>query len=275
MCETCGSLPACEHDELDSRSLPYRLAHLPEEVIASYSDPAQATVDLTVTSPFGPGEEVFNTYGDSIGWSKMLNEWGFIDETGDPFGRGIGWELKEVLGDEDRDDFEQRRKLWKSLCNREVARDDEQGEDALIFEPDQEQGRYSPKDSLLVNSEGQVSAPLLWACLATSLPEGEMEGKNREALVSLGLDVQTRLEARAGSQGLVVWDEDPVSRACSEVILELVQERLARMWHANWSIDKLCDYADVSLAVTTLSFSPGQLAHRSGFAIHVGITDRG
>lgn len=230
---------------MDSRSLPYRLSHLPEEVIASYSDPAQNTVDLTVTTPFAPGEEVFNTYGDNIGFSKMLNEWGFVDDTGDAFGRGIGWELKEVLGDEQREDYEQRRKLWKSLCNRDVNRDDEQ-EDALIFDPDHEEGKYSPKDSLLINSAGQVSAPLLWACIATSLSEEEVEGKNREALVNLGLEVRTRLEAKSASEGLMKWDEDPTSRACSEVILELMQNRLARMWHANWAIDKLCDYADVS-----------------------------
>lgn len=176
----------------------------------------------------------------------MLNEWGFVDETGDPFGRGIGWELKEVWGDvEKREDHEARRKLWKSLCNREVSSEDEQ-EDALVFEPDQEQGKYNAKDSLLINSDGQISTPLLWACFATSLPEEEMEGKSREALVILGLETRARLEARSESDGLIVWDEDPVSRSCMEIILELLQERLKRMWHANWTIDKLCDYADVS-----------------------------
>lgn len=239
-------MPACEHDELNSLSIPLRLSHLPAEVVSSYSDPSQNTVDLTIATPFAPDEEVFNTYGDHIGWSQMLNEWGFVDETGDPFGRGIGWELKEVWGDvEKREDHEARRKLWKSLCNREVSSEDEQ-EDALVFEPDQEQGKCNAKDSLLINSDGQISTPLLWACFATSLPEEEMEGKSREALVILGLETRTRLEARSESDGLIVWDEDPVSRSCMEIILELLQERLKRMWHANWTIDKLCDYADVS-----------------------------
>ena len=227
--------------------MPYRLQHLPLQVIESYTDPAQNTVDLTVKMPFAPGEEVFNTYGEGISWAKMLSEWGFIDETGEALGRGIAWELKEILQEDDeREDYEARRKLWKALCNRpaELGYSDE----TLIFDPDQDDGQPAPKDSLLINSDGQISAPLFWACFTSSLSEDDIEVKGRETLLHAGIELRGRIEARArGDPDLDLDTGDNGSEgAVANTLLRFVGAKLGKMWRAEWDSGRLCDYLDVS-----------------------------
>jgi len=194
--------------------------------------------------PFAPGEEVFNTYGEGISWAKMLSEWGFIDETGEALGRGIAWELKEVLEEDEREDYEARRKIWKALCNRppEAGYSDE----TVIFDPEQDDGQPAPKDSLLINSDGQISAPLLWACYVSSLPMNDVETKGREALVHAGVELRNRIEARArGELDLDTVDNSSVG-AVSNMLLRFVRAKLGRMWRAEWNSERLCDFLDVS-----------------------------
>jgi hypothetical protein len=194
--------------------------------------------------PFAPGEEVFNTYGEGISWAKMLSEWGFIDETGEALGRGIAWDLKDILQEGEREDYEARRKIWKALCNRPAEHG--YSDETLIFDPDQDDGRPPPKDSLLINPDGQISAPLFWACYASSLSEDDVEVKGREALIRTGIELRDRIEARArGDLDLDAGDNGP-TEAVSDTLLLFVRAKLRGMWRAEWDSGRVCDCLDVS-----------------------------
>lgn len=264
VCPECGSLSSCVHDDIISTepidpSLPSssnntfpiasRLSHLPLEIIRSFLNPSQNTVDLTVKTPFVPGEEIFNTYGEGIGWAKMLMEWGFIDDTGDSLGKGIRWDLKEVLREE-KEGYEGRRKLWKALCAQDegAATDEaeEQEEEGPFFRP--EEGE-DVKNSLLINSDGQMAMPLFWACVALAMPGTSVDEKPKSELVDTALLIKTQIEqswhtpftknSKAGMHKIVwvVWG----------IVVALVTMRQdRRLWGKGKSVGELLDMIDVS-----------------------------
>ncbi len=136
----------------------------------------------------GSGEEIFNCYGENMGWAKMLCEWGFIDEESDErLGRGLKFDLKEVLRmglDERHPDHEEmaetiylaRKKIWNMAVKKHSRGDFDSGPDYpenidefdWTFYPDDEDDQ-EPKDSLLINSDGKVSDWLSLAFTITAL----------------------------------------------------------------------------------------------------------
>ncbi|KAJ9103928.1 hypothetical protein QFC21_002391 [Naganishia friedmannii] len=279
VCEICGSLPTCEHDEIEGTeprhadeqgghgtpemiTIADRLSHLPLEVIRSLFDPSQNTLDLTVKTPYKPGQEVFNTYGEGMSWAKQACEWGFIDESIEGegvLGRGLKWEVGDIM-DRDKDNHEKIKKAWKSQCKTwtdldlvptngsvEVGVEGTQG-DSLFFTP----GEGAPaKDALLINDDAQVAYPLLWGVAS----EMELAFTKHEMLAIpqvLNAAAQ-RLQNHHGDAGEVSdirtkqvlgGSTKKKLRKLSEGMLRLFQNRLARTWLADTSTSVLCDQLD-------------------------------
>ncbi|KAJ9123574.1 hypothetical protein QFC24_003789 [Naganishia onofrii] len=278
VCESCGSLPTCEHDEIEGTEprhadqegehespemikIADRLSHLPLEVIRSLFDPSQNTLDLTVKTLYEPGQEVFNTYGEGMSWAKQACEWGFIDvsiEGEGVLGHGLKWEVGDIMN-RDKEHHEKIKKAWKSQCkmwtdltpapsNASVKNGMEGGGDSLFFTP--EEG-VSPKDALLINDDAQVAFPLFWAVTS----ELELAFSKQEMLaIPQALNAAFhKLPDRQGHAG----ETDDVRakqslggatrkklREVSGGILRLFENRSARTWQGDASTSFLCDQLD-------------------------------
>lgn len=274
VCEECGSLPTCEHDEIEGIEPRYesakvpsttspetiaiagRLSHLPLEIIRSLFDPAQNTLDLTVKTPFVSGQEVFNTYGEGMGWAKQAVEWGFVDASieGDgALGRGLRWDLGDVL-DYDSEDYGRAKKAWKKLCEARHENDqqDPQAEigtdstgnqdletDSLFFAPP---SNAPAKDNLLLNEDGQISYPLFWALVCGLHPALKDSSTAPNKVDILARRAQRSVDGRTdvsdGEAGEAV-----IGRLARHVVA-LFERRIARTSHPIKTAAELCDMLD-------------------------------
>jgi hypothetical protein len=203
-------------------------------------DSSRNTLDLTVKTPFATGEEVYNTYGDNIGWAKMLNEWGFMDETGDALGKGIMWDLKEIL-DPDLEDCEPRRKLWKSLCALDPPDMNPPGS-TLICDLEQEE---VPRDSLYVSGDGQLSAPLFWASFAAGIRKEQLDSKSRKELVEIAKrSRQSFADVEIDKRSWFDLNEDEKTHI--QHLSQLIKKRKDRLWKSGSDLAELFDALEVS-----------------------------
>jgi hypothetical protein len=287
VCEECGSLPTCEHDEIEgieprhevdtdpsatpeTISIASRLSHLPLEIIRSLFDPRQNTLDLTVKTPYEPGQEVFNTYGEGMGWAKQACEWGFIDASieGDgALGRGLKWELGDIL-ERDSEDYQGAKKAWKTRCERnadggekqepeaeqiEGSIDDQDVQaDSLFFSPPPNE---PAKDNLLLNEDGQISYPLFWALVCGLQPALKDTTSDARKLDALARGVQqleddgTKSPLDGGFQSKAY---DPDMGRLARHVVALFERRIARTCHPAQTAAELCDMLDkVSLSLYT------------------------
>lgn len=117
VCHVCGSLASCTHDPATTTDFPERLGHL-TDTCRSRIQSEPDSVDMRIERVAGRGTEVMNTYGQGIGNSKLLVEWGFIQ--GDFTGQGVCWELLEVIGE----DIDNLHGTWRDIVDRgAVARE--------------------------------------------------------------------------------------------------------------------------------------------------------
>lgn len=241
------------------------------EIIRSLFDPEQNTLDLTVKTPFEPGQEVFNTYGEGMGWAKQACEWGFIDASieGDgALGRGLKWELGDVL-ERDSEYHEGAKKAWKSLCERkandkkqnppeasvkESVEDDGVDGDSLFFPPLTD---LAAKDNLLLNEDGQISYPLFWALVC-----GLQPALNDAGTAARKVDALARRVSADDVNGLQSDESfnskayDPDVGRLARHVVNLFEHRIARTCHPAQTAAELCDTLDkVSLSLSTLSCS--------------------
>lgn len=252
VCEICGSLATCEHDDIEgveprwdntadveTINIASRLSHLPLEVIRSLFDPQQNTLDLTVKTPFEPGQEVYNTYGEGMGWAKQACEWGFIDESieGDgALGQGLRWELTDVL-ERDDENYESRKGEWKRQCKQAV----DGGEDPQAIEEGASlfSGAGDPKD-LLLSEDGQLSYPLFWAIVCAREPKikDKTVGKTLDALCQSLYSEDTTHESWKSRE------DSAVLRGIINGVIDLCESRIGRTRHADRSTSELCDMLD-------------------------------
>lgn len=247
-----------------------RLSHLPLEVIRSLFDPQQNTLDLTVKTPFEPGQEVYNTYGEGMGWAKQACEWGFIDgsiEGDGALGKGLKWELSDVLS-RDSENYESAKKAWKTLCgatldledketptnsSKEGVIDDEHaGSDSLFFSPPLNE---AAKDTLLLNEDGQISYPLFWALICALHPASEDKSetaKKLDALARMLQQSEVDVEAPHFNDGSTRAEHSTDMRSVVRFVISLFERRVTRTSHAGQSSAELCDMLDkVSLSPST------------------------
>lgn len=237
-----------------------RLSHLPLEVIRSLFDPQQNTLDLTVKTPFESGQEVYNTYGEGMGWAKQACEWGFIDESieGDgALGRGLKWELADVLCRDD-DDFESVKGEWKRLCKEDSQADNlraqdehdfsrtvtEAESDSLFFSPSSSD---SPKDNLLLNEDGQLSLPLFWALVCRAGPFKKDKRAVSQIFDALAQSLHAEHDETTGqsSDKISVSKEEAMTlRGIARGTIELCESRISRTRYPAQSTSELCDMLD-------------------------------
>jgi hypothetical protein len=269
-----GVEPRWEHSkeppaEVETINIASRLCHLPLEVIRSLFDPQQNTLDLTVKTPFASGQEVYNTYGEGMGWAKQACEWGFIDESieGDgALGKGLKWELADVLSRDD-DDFESVKGEWKRLCKEDNPQDDvtaQDGEtsprgiteaesDSLFFSPT---SGDSPKDCLLLNEDGQLSLPLFWAIACKTIPTGKDKRGFSEALDALGHGPLSEDETsvRSHRNSSVSKTKAMAMREIARGVIELCESRISKTRYTAQSTSELCDMLDGVSSLALKSF---------------------
>ncbi|KAH9923744.1 SET domain-containing protein, partial [Epithele typhae] len=148
VCPHCGSLSECAHDDDSSND---------HRSTAVHNVPTEAdTVDMVTVRSIGAGEEVFNTYGASLGNAALLARYGFILDGGETDVVTFGWPGSDFFDVAD----EERR--WRDACD--AAREDAKRilEDSdLVYFPDEQRGA---RPSLSIDSDAQVSIGLLiWA----------------------------------------------------------------------------------------------------------------
>jgi hypothetical protein len=263
-------------------AIPARLSHLPTTLLDTLSDPSQDTLDIAVISPFIPGQEVYNSYGDHLGWAKLVAEYGFIDQSddSDPIGKmGLRFDVKGLLrGDEEdgglegRDDFEERKVIWKKVARR-IAEDDFMNEDkeltreqlekmeeeSLLFHPTTmlETGNVSAKDCLAINSEAQLST-LFFALAVVDVIDGEMIGAAETgAIVNMVERMMKMIDRRwrmSQSEENVVdittTDERDtiVARAACKRVIEVISNRIQTTHRSSTRMSEILDERDVSTA---------------------------
>ncbi|GHJ83972.1 hypothetical protein NliqN6_0374 [Naganishia liquefaciens] len=276
VCEACGSLATCEHDDIEgveprwpreeeatadteTINIASRLSHLPLEVIRSLFDPQQNTLDLTVKTPFEPGQEVFNTYGEGMGWAKQACEWGFIDESieGDgALGKGLRWELTEVFS-RDADDYDSIKGEWKRQCKQdqsEISVDSSSREnlrkslsdverDSLFFSP---AASDSAKDTLLLNEDGQLSLPLFWGIVCSA----ECAIRDKRAIARIldkiyqGPQSEDDVTQHGKSESRATTKDTSVLQRIVSRVIDLCKQRVGKTRYADRTTSDLCDLLD-------------------------------
>jgi hypothetical protein len=215
----------------------------------------------------------------------MLCEYGFIDESEDvePLGKyGLRWDVKQVLrGDEDeedvevqvetgRNDAEQRSRLWKKAAKKipsleslfpgkDIGREqvEQLGEESLTFHPHAlvESGIVSAKDALAINSEGQVSTPLLGLLVIDVLSGEQIETLDVDGVCEMFTATVIFLENKWRElQGLPQRGEErgapspaamSVAKFVSNRIVEVTTKRIEGTRHHHLTITELLDQRDV------------------------------
>jgi hypothetical protein len=219
VCHQCGSLPECEHDEPELE----RLTHLGERDRARLSEPD--TVDMYVEMPAEAGEEVMNTYGETLTEARLLVEWGFVpldEDAGDALAaEACTWEVEELLPAEVRE-------VDVVAAADTAAKDLAEGEDALLCRPSR--GVYH------LNQAGQVSLRLFAAVYARHAPLRYLVGDVR-CLDEAWEQVQDGAECVPLPSHLVQVGKD---------ILDLIRERLQGMHRPEMEIGAMYDVREVS-----------------------------
>jgi hypothetical protein len=253
VCHICGSLPSCEHDILDSGGYPYRLESLPKHErnrIESEPDYVEMRMESTVRK----GEQVFNSYGDSMNDGRLLVEWGFVEE--DSAGGDLTFDLEADLGGDTA-----ASEVWGQLDAEGILDDeapdpgDQNGdqEDRLI---NSNSGGSAP---FRLNQDGQLSLGVIAQVLFTLKPidpEGESPmhraGECLKLLVrdlerawACAQDDEAPTETSHDAQGEHVDLLDETARKVVARIVAVLDARLARMFRADLDLDELFTLRDV------------------------------
>lgn len=155
VCPECGSLGECTHDwdELHASNLSLRLDHHLEH---------DTCYEMISNTGIPPNVEVFNTYGETLTNSQLLNQYGFVLDVNEH--DRLEWSAQEILDacvqSEETEDcvvariFKAGEVILNSLSNL-----------SYFFNHSQLVCRGLDAQSLYLNDEGNISAGL-WASLA-------------------------------------------------------------------------------------------------------------
>ena len=228
-------------------------------MIRSLFDPRQNTLDLTVKTPYEPGQEVYNTYGEGMGWAKQACEWGFIDESIEgegELGKGLKWELADVLS-RDAENHEFVKREWKRQCKQDQSaasvdsgneQDPPDGfsgmeRDSLFFFP---AGSDSAKDNLLLNDDGQLSFPLFWGIACSeecAITDKRAYAKTLDA-ISQSLDQEGDVTQTGKSGSDAALKETLTLQRIIRQVIDLCEKRIAKTRYTDRTTSELCDLLD-------------------------------
>lgn len=203
------------------------------------------------------GEQVFNSYGDSMNDGRLLVEWGFVEE--DSAGGDLTFDLEADLGGDTA-----ASEVWGQLDAEGVLDDeapnpgDQHGdqEDKLIAS---NPGVSAP---FRLNQDGQLSLGVIAQVLFTLKPidsEGKLSTHQAGECLKLLVRDLERGWARAqdeapteislDAQGEHVALLDETARKAVARIVEILDGRLARMFRADLGLDELFTIRDVGTLV--------------------------
>jgi hypothetical protein len=226
VCEECGSLLRCEHDEPN----PERLQSLSAEYLAKLEADGMADmVDMRVQRNIRSGEQVFSCYDEEHADAELMVEYGFI-EGGIT---AITWSYRDFL-DPNHPEIAQR---FMSLLQRDP---DPEGHEVVYEKP-------------LVGPPypaGQGPEPLVLR------PNGEISRSLATILFNASADDQHSIEQVGDHLDLVLHKlnhQDPSPRPGLQRMVhgvcDLIEKRLASFHRNDMSLDELSDHVQVSLLV--------------------------
>lgn len=201
------------------------------------------TVDMRVERAVLSGEEVMNTYGEGIGDSRLLVEWGFIE--GEFAGHGLQWEIREVFGH----GAAEEEGVWRSVMARGAVSldlfpdydmgdpdlDDEDG-GGLVAPPD-------PKDPTMLNldQDGRISLSLWVAVCLRHLPP--MKPARLDATL---VEAYHQLESVADDSSRKSTSAH-ITAAIQNVV-DILTARLNTLHRPEADVEELLDMRDVCLS---------------------------
>lgn len=109
---------------------------------------------MTLQRTLRPGQQVWNSYGEHLPWSKTLAEWGFIDDASEVC--RVYWEAGDIL-DKDDEHYDARRSVWKKACGQ------------------------ADVDATCIDETGAVAPPLTYLVRVANLSEDELGDKKAAA----------------------------------------------------------------------------------------------
>ncbi len=223
---------------------------------------------------------MFNSYGEHLGWSKLVAEYGFIDQSddGDPIGKmGLCLDGKKVLrGDEDegglegRDDSDARKSIWKKVAKKLAEEDviyedsdlnreewERAEEESLLFHPTAmlESGTFSAKDCLAINSEAQMSIPFFGLAVVDVLDDEVIGAGDTKEIIDIFKRtvkvVERRWQMFQSEEEVAsdrVSDEKDVmiARKACERVIAVVSDRIKATHESSTTISVILDNRDVS-----------------------------
>lgn len=152
VCPTCGSVSLCEHDSTAAIGIPDTaetrrrwLANL-STVYLSRMEKEGNTVDMRAERDISQGEEIFSCYQEDVGDGKLLVEWGFTEGQLGSGGKGISWNVRDVVAGE----FVAR---WVLLLQRGRLEGELFGEHSQNGE--EERARIAVQDRLVEPADGE------------------------------------------------------------------------------------------------------------------------
>ncbi|KAH9485669.1 Ribosomal lysine N-methyltransferase 3 [Psilocybe cubensis] len=213
VCPECGSLQECPHDKDDLTDVEHKLASSENQ-----EDNLDTSLLMVTNAGIPPDTEVFNTYGETLSNSQLLNQYGFMLETNDNM--RLSWTMYNVVQELYTDLFlierlptTERRNIVTYMFQVLTALEVEEVEKLLSTQSDLVYYEDTKEEHFFVKYEG-LSHPL-WALLfVLSLIRYRQSNKNFDVdPAALALDVlklQTTLEALEGDDEGQIYENDPV-----------------------------------------------------------------
>lgn len=198
------------------------------------------------------GEEVMNTYGEGIGNSQSLVEWGFIQD--EFHGKGICWDLVEVLGA----DIDNLHEVWKDVVDRGgVAMElfpDYDTRDLNIDPYDDDEIQLisppCPKDPTTLNldQEGRLSLNIWIAVILKHLPSSNRSVANVDD--SIIASYRCLEEMTSGTIDVPFVEPPQHLLKAIESIVQMFDTRLQSLHRPDIDVFDLLNARDVSLSPT-------------------------
>jgi SET domain-containing protein 6 len=217
VCPECGSLRECAHDrdELRGSNLSDRFDHHDHEHDNCY--------EMVSNTGIAPNSEVFNTFGETLTNSQLLNQYGFVLDVNE--NDRLLWSAQEIFATYDEGETTDETVetaivkagdvLLGSLLNLSDFFDQSQ---LVCHEPDVEHKLY-------VNDEGMISAGLWTLLTAFTASSLQITDTVIEQLTEI-VDAQLRMES---------FSEEAVNRVEESSPASVIVLQTAR------SVVKLCD----------------------------------
>lgn len=270
VCPDCGSLRECAHDwdELRTSNISHRLDHHDHEHDNCY--------EMVSNTGIAPNSEIFNTYGETLSNSQLLNQYGFVLDVNE--NDRLLWSAQEIL-----DIYAEGERIEEPILK---AADSLLGfllTNSHFF--DQSQLVCRGEHGLYLNDEGKISESL-WAMLTAfsiaSLRITDILADSGKQLTEV-MDVQLRMESISEEGDHREEGSSPASDIVLQTarsVVDLCDRRKRKSGKPDSFDYNLSDFLGVSVHFFDLDITKRlgqqipQRHHRTRLAISVLLTER-